>query len=103
MIFLSLKNHQVKLLVFKKTIFSHYEVDYFEKTHQTQLLKDGQIINIDILASAIKEGLTLTKKSEGEKEVFLILPQDFFIFLRTEVPLDLSSSAVESYVFDFIT
>lgn len=100
MIFLSLKNHQVKLLVFKKNIFSHYEVDYFEKTHQTQLLKDGQIINIDILASAIKEGLTLTKKSEGEKEVFLILPQDFFIFLRTEVPLDLSSSAVESYVFD---
>ena len=100
MIFLSLKNNQVKILVFKKNIFSHYEVDHFEKKHQTQLLKDGQIISIDILASAIKEGLNLTKKSEGEKEVFVVLPQDFFIFFRTEVPLDLSSSAIESYVFE---
>jgi len=100
MIFLSLNECQVRLLVFKKNLFSHYEVDYFEKTHQTTLLKNGEVVNIDILASAIKEALTLTKKSEAEKEVFLVLPQDSFVFLRTEVPVDLMASAVESYVFD---
>jgi len=100
MIFLSLNEYQVRLLVFKKNIFSHYEVDYFEKAHQTQLLKDGEVINIDILASAIKEGLTVAKKSEREKEVFLILPQESFIFLRIETPIDLVLSAIENYVFD---
>lgn len=65
MIFLLLNNYQVKLLVFKKNIFSHYEVDYFEKTHQTQLLSNGEIVNIDLLASAIKEGLNAAKKSRG--------------------------------------
>lgn len=100
MIFLLLNNYQVKLLVFKKNIFSHYEVDYFEKTHQTQLLSNGEIVNIDLLASAIKEGLNAAKKSRGDKEIFLILPQEFFIFLRTEVPVDIASSTIESFVFD---
>jgi len=100
MIFLYLNENQIKLLIFKKNIFSHYEIDYFKKDYETELLKNGQIFNIDILASAIKEGLTFAKKSEGEKEIFLILPQNFFIFLRTEVPLNIAPSAIEGYVFE---
>jgi len=102
MIFLSLNDYQIKLLVFKKNILSHYEVDYFEKTHQTRLLEKGSVANIDLLASAIKEGLNLAKKSQGEKEIFLIIPQEFFIFLRAEVPIDITSSAVDSFISDKI-
>ena len=99
MIFLSLNQNQVKILFFKKTVFSHYEVDFFEKNHQTLLLNNNEV-EIDLVASAIKEGLDTIKKSRGDKEVYLILPQNFFIFLRTEVPLDIAPSALYSFVWE---
>jgi len=99
MIFLSLNQNQVKILFFKKTVFSHYEVDFFQKNHQTLLLNNNEV-EIDLVASAIKEGLDTIKKSRGDKEVYLILPQNFFIFLRTEVPLDIAPSALYSFVWE---
>jgi hypothetical protein len=99
MIFLSLNQNQVKILLFKKTVFSHYEVDFFEKNHQTLLLNNNEVA-IDLVASAIKEGLDSIKKSQGDKEVYLILPQNFFIFLRTEVPSDIAPSALYSFVWE---
>jgi len=99
MIILYLNQNQIKILFFKKSVFSHYEVNYFEKNHQT-LLINGQKPEIDFLASAIKEGLDKVNKNQLDKEVYLILPQNFFIFLRTEVPLDIAPSAIYSFVWE---
>jgi len=99
MIFLSIDQNQIKILFFKKTVFSQYEVNYFRKTHQTPLLNNNKI-EINLLASAIKEGLDQVKKNHIDKEICLILPQDFFIFLRTDLPLDITPSAISSFVLE---
>jgi len=99
MIFLYLNQNQIKILLSKKTVFSNYEVNFFEKNHQTLLINNDEI-KIDLVASAIKEGLDKIKKSQIDKEVCLILPQNFFIFLRTEVSSDIGPSALYSFVWE---
>ncbi|OGK36712.1 hypothetical protein A3E69_03875, partial [Candidatus Roizmanbacteria bacterium RIFCSPHIGHO2_12_FULL_40_130] len=59
----------------------------------------GKVTNIDFLASAIKEGIN-DLSAPQEKEVCLILPQESFHFLRTEVPADLAPAAISSFVED---
>jgi len=99
MIYLFVNDNQIKLLHLKKTLLGQYETNFFEKTHEAQLLDKGKINNSDLLASAIKEALSLTS-TKGENEVFLILPQEAFYFLRTEVPGDIAPSAIGPFIRD---
>ncbi len=101
MMFLYLDKNQIKLLYLKKTLLSQYECAYYEKNHQTDLLQNGKIVSMDILASAIKEAVTTISTTPiKEKEVYLILPQQAFHFLRSEVPMDIAPSAVDSFIKD---
>lgn len=99
--YLSLDKNQIKLLYLKKTLLSQYESAYYEKTHQVDLLLDGNVSSTDLLASAIKEAVTTISSTPiKEKEVYLILPQQAFLFMRTEVPTDLAPSAIDSFIKD---
>ncbi len=98
MIYLSISEYKIKTLSLKKTLLGQEEVSFFEKKYEAKLLEKGQPINDDLLASAIKETLTLGKIND--KNIFLILPQEVFNFFRTDVPNDIAPSALKSFVND---
>jgi len=100
MIYLYLDRNTIKLLYLKKTLLGQQETSFNEKTYETDLLKDGHVINIDLLASAIKEVTTLSAGSSSDNQVFLILPQEAFYFFRAEVPGDIAPSALTSFIKD---
>lgn len=101
MIYLSLSQNTLSVLVTKKTLLNQWQAYWAKKNYQTNLLAGKTISNIDVVASAIKEILTLfEEKKVNEKEVFLILPQELFTFLRVKVPSDIAPSAVEAFLKD---
>ena len=78
-----------------------YETKFFEKHHEIDLIENGIVKNTDLLASAIKEALTLISSSPiKEKSLFLILPQESFHFFRTKLPKDIDQSAVLGFIRD---
>lgn len=101
MIYLYLDKNNVKLFSLNKTLLGQYNISYFQKTHQTDLLENGQVKNIDLLASAIKEALTLASPTEiKDKDVYLILSQDSFFFQRYNIPSDVSETAILPFIKD---
>ncbi len=99
MLYIKLSDRQVKVFALKKTLLGQYEVDFYEKTHETPLMEHGKVQNVDILASAVKEALSHVTENQ-EKDVYLILPQDSFEFLRADVPTDIAPTAVAAFVQD---
>ncbi len=103
MIYLSIAQNDIKLLSLKKTLLGQEETVFFEKKYEIKLTEKGKPINIDLLASAIKEVFTSAfNKNHQDKEVFLILPQETFFFLRMNVPSDIATSALNSFINDKI-
>src|SRR3989338_5781259 len=103
MIYLYLDTNTIKLFSLSKTLLGQYNISFFEKNHSNNLLENGQVVNIDILASTIKEALTSATPSPiTEKDVTLILPQESFSFGRYSIPVDIASSAIEPFVKDKI-
>lgn len=100
MIYLYLDRNTIKLLYLKKTILGQQEILYHQKTYESDLIDKGKIINIDLLASAIKEVISSLNKPMTENHVCLILPQEFFSFFRTTVPADIAASALNSFISD---
>lgn len=73
----------------------------YEKQHQIELLSKDQIINNDLLASAVKEAITfISNPPIKDKDICLILPQRMFKFLRTEVPRDITPNSISSFIKD---
>ena len=101
MVYLFLDKNRIKLLNLKKNLFGQQETLFFEKHHEVTLLDKGKVANSDVLASAIKEAFTLAAKSPiKERDIFLILPQESFHFLRTDIPADIAPSALHSFIKD---
>lgn len=99
MIYLLLNENQIKILYLKKTLLGHYYIVFYEKKYQMNFLKNGQLINPDLTASAIKEALTLISPQKiKDREVTLILPQSSFEFIRSDVPDDMAPSVLEAYI-----
>ncbi len=99
MLYVSLDKNEIKILALKKTLLGQFEVGYFEKRHEIDLLNRGRVNSVDFLASAIKEGINYLA-SPQEKEVCLILPQETFHFLKADVPSDIAPAAINSFVDD---
>lgn len=99
MLYIALDKNRLKLLHSKKTLLGQQEVKFFEKTFEVNLIEKGEVTNVDILASAIKEATT-TLDISSDKEVFLILPQESFRFLKADVPGDIAPSAIQGFVYD---
>lgn len=101
MIYLYVSTHVIKLLILKKTLLGQQETLFYEKKHEATLIEKGKVVNIDILASAIKEVVNLASPASlNDKQVVLTLPQDSFYFLRSEVPNDIAPTAIQSFVSD---
>jgi predicted transposase YbfD/YdcC len=99
MIYLLLNTNQIKILSLKRSLLGHYDIVFYEKKYQMHFIKNGQIVNPDLTASAIKEALNLINNSKlNDRDVTLILPQESFEFLRTDVPPDMTSSVLSTYI-----
>lgn len=99
MLYIYLDKNQIKILYLKKSLLGQYEAGFFEKKHELDLLNKGRVVNVDVLASAIKEGLNQLSGPQ-EKQIVLILPQDSFSFMKADVPKDISPSALSSFIKD---
>jgi len=99
MLYLYLDNNEIKVFGLKKSFLGQYEVGFFQKTYQTNLLENTTSVNVDILASAIREAIAqISPGVTKEKEVILILKQEFFQFFRTNLPLDITDNAVTQFI-----
>ncbi|OGK15379.1 hypothetical protein A2774_03560 [Candidatus Roizmanbacteria bacterium RIFCSPHIGHO2_01_FULL_39_12c] len=102
MLYLFIDKNIVKVLYLKKSLLGQYETKVFSKTYQaSDLLENGKIVNIDFVASAVKEALqSLTNDGVKTKEVLLILPQEAYTTLRIHVPAEITTSAVPAFIND---
>jgi hypothetical protein len=101
MIYLYVDQYWIKILAFKKSLFSQEEILFFNKKYETRLIGEEGIDNIDLIASAIKEGFNLASPNAIEdKNAILILPQKFFSFFRVNVPIDINENAIEIFIKD---
>ena len=99
MIYLYIGKHVIKALHVNKSLLGQYSVQQSEKKFSVQLLKAGKIAHNDIVASAVKEVLShLSGSASKEKQVMLVLPQEAFLFFRSEVPTDMAAAAVVSFM-----
>lgn len=99
MLYLFINNHTIKFLSLKKTLLGQEEASFFEKKYETKLIEKGTPVNVDLLASAVKEVIS-SSRSQTDNRVFLILPQEAFYYFRTEVPSDIAPTALNSFVAD---
>ncbi len=101
MVYLYLSTNTIKVLQLKKTLLKQEEVVFFEKSYEANLLEKDKPVNIDLLASAIKEVISnLDQKKINDNQVILILPQEAFYFFRTEIPSDIAPTAIHSFIND---
>jgi Tfp pilus assembly PilM family ATPase len=101
MVYLSIDNNTIQLLALSKTLLGQYNISNFSKKHATELIKDGVFVNVDLVASSIKEAFTAAQpQAVNEKSVFLVLPQESFAFGRFVIPSDMSEAAVDPFIQD---
>lgn len=101
MLYLFLDKNTVKLLLLKKSMLGQYDTVFFEKTYEADLLTQGKVVNIDHVASGIKEALqAIHEEKVADKEIVLVLPQESFHYLRFDVPADVAPGALASFVKD---
>lgn len=101
MIYLYFDEHWVKILAFKKSFLNQAEISFFSKKYETNFLDGINILNSDLLASAIKEGLNLAQPNKiNEKNIYIVLPQNFFVFFRSVIPTDLAQTAIDFFIKD---
>src|SRR3989338_10330237 len=101
MIYLYIGKNTIKLVCLTKTLLGQYNLSFFEKKHSVALLEDGQIQNIDLVASAVKEAITGAAPTEiKDRDIYLILPQESFSFARYSVPADIQESAIVPFIKD---
>lgn len=101
MVYLYIDKNSIKLLSLSKTLLGQFNVSYFQKNHENDLLQDGAVVNVDVVASAVKEALTMAKPNPvTDNQVYLVLPQESFQFVNYDVPSDISESAIPPFVRD---
>jgi hypothetical protein len=101
MIYLSINRKDVKLISLTKTLLGQFHVSYFSKHYEADFITDDKLVNMDVIASAVKEALTSSHpKPVQDKQVCLILPQTAFVFTRYEVPPDISPTALLAFARD---
>ncbi len=99
MLYLYIDINSIKLLYLKRSILGQYEASFFEKKYELDLLENGKVKNIDVLASSLKEGLS--NIPEGyDKHIFLIIPQNSVSFIKADIPKDIAPSAIDAFILD---
>jgi len=83
-----------------KSLLGSYESYFYNKSLSVELLQEGKPSNPDIIASAIKETIERLSPDGSIKEKYctLVLPQEPFTFFRTDMPVDVNDSVLDSYL-----
>ena len=100
MLYIYLDTDQIKAMYLSKSLLGSYESHFHSKSLGVTLLQEGKPSNPDIIASAVKE-MVERLSSDGpikEKNCTLILPQESFTFFRTDMPVDVNESVLDSYL-----
>src|SRR3989344_4618206 len=102
MLYLFIDKNRVKVLYLKKSLLGQYETRVFSKTYQSSnFLEQGKLVNVDFVASAVKEALqSLSNGEVKDRDTLLILPQESYSFLRIGIPSDIAATAIASFVKD---
>lgn len=101
MLYIYLDTHQIKLLHLKKSLLGQYEVSFYNKNFDVDLIQNGMPGNIDVIDSAVKKTLEeIPEQPLKEKDVTLILPVGAFAFFRSELPLDVNPSVLDAFLRD---
>jgi len=83
----------------KKSMLGQYETSFLTKKLQVPLLTKGIPTNPDVIASGIKEAISMLPENAAKgHEVTLVLPQESFIFLKTDKPADIADNVLSSYL-----
>lgn len=99
MLYIYLDTHQIKILHLKKSLLGQYDASFYSKTFDVELLTDGKPANIDVIDSAVKKTLeSIPENPLKEKDVILILPQESFLFMRTDMPVEVTPSVLDSFL-----
>lgn len=99
MLYIYLDTHQIKLLYLKKSLLGQYEVSFYSKNFEVNLIENGLPGNIDVIDSAVKKTLEeIPEQPLKEKDITLILPLEAFAFFRTELPVDVQPSVLDSFI-----
>ncbi len=99
MLYIYLDTHQIKILHLKKSLLGSYDASFYSKTFDVELLIDGKPANIDVIDSAVKKTLeSIPENPLKEKDVILILPQESFLFMRSDMPVDVTTTVLDSYL-----
>jgi len=99
MLYIYLDTNTIKLMFLKKSILGQYEASFYKKTLQVPLLEKGKPSNPDVIASGIKETLAMLPDGAAkDHDVTLILPQEAFMFMRVDMPVDVAENALPSYL-----
>ncbi len=101
MIYLYIGKHSIKLVSLSKTILGQFNPSLFSKNHTSELIQNGKMSSIDLVASAVKEALTGAQPTPAnDKEVALVLPQEVFTYGRFTIPADISETAIMPFIKD---
>ncbi len=99
MLYISLDVHKIKILLLKKSLLGQYETFFVGKDIPADMLTNGKLASPDVVASGIKELLNAVLPPQSkEREVILVIPQDSFIFFRSELPVDISTGVRDSFI-----
>ncbi len=98
MVIFHIKPQEVSFLYSKKSaILGGSETRWSSHKLVKPVIKDGVIISVDILASAMKEALGDVSVS-SDKEVVVVLDHSLYKLVRTEIPQDMDKSEYHSYL-----
>lgn len=99
MLYIYLDTHQIKILHLKKSLLGAYDASFYSKAFDVELLSEGKPANIDVIDSAVKKTLeSIPENPLKEKDVILILPQESFLFMRTDMPVDVMPTVLDSFL-----
>jgi hypothetical protein len=100
MLYVSLDDYLIKILYVKKSLLGQYEAGFYKKALEIKILEDGKITNPDVVASAVQEALAglSAQQPVKDKEITLILPQGAFAFMRADLPVDIGTNVLQTYL-----
>lgn len=99
MVIFHIKPQEITLLHLKKSapLLGGSEARWSARELAKPVIRDGLIVSVDILASAMKE--TLVEASvTTDKDVIVVLDHSLYKLVRTEIPQDMDKSGYHSYL-----
>lgn len=103
MIYLSVKPQRILGLQTKKGMLGAVESYWSEKSFEKKLVNDGKFGTVELLASSLKETLSVNGRLFKDTEVTLVLDNSLYILLRTDIPVETDKTVYHAFLKDEFT